>query len=317
MASDPTSNPPREGRRRRRIVSIQVLPTLITAANLVAGLLALSYLQDAAAAGTDTVLRDSFLIKASWLVFVGMFCDTLDGRIARMTGTTSSFGAQLDSLADVVTFGVTPALLARAYLGYGFPNIPGKILVGLAVVYMVGAALRLARYNVETARVDAEGDGAEHVTQVFRGLPSPAAAGVIATMVLLHHEYAYKSVEWLLLAMTPILGLLMVSRMPYTHVMNRYFDGRRPLGTVVFLVVVVFFMSIYFEATVAAAFLLYALSGPALTLIHRLTGWPSWVAQEEGDETPGARLLLHPTPPGEPTGRGSGTDGQGTGGEPR
>ena len=310
MSSAPDSSATPDVRRRRRIVSIQVLPTLITAANLVAGLLALSYLMDAAAAGADEALRDSFLVKASWLVFVGMFCDALDGRIARMTGTTSSFGAQLDSLADVVTFGVTPALIARAYLGYGFPNVAGKILVGLAVVYMVGAALRLARYNVETARIDAEGDGAEHVTHVFRGLPSPAAAGVIAMIVLLHHKYEFKSIEWLLLAMTPILGLLMVSRMPYTHVMNRYFDGRRPLGTVVFLVVVVFFMSIYFEATVAAAFLLYALSGPALTLLHRISGWPSWVVQEEEDEAPGARLLLHPNSSDEDTPRSDGTHGE-------
>lgn len=310
MAPDPDSTVASDVRRRRKIVSIQVLPTLITAANLVAGLLALSYLMDAAAAGADEELRNGFLIKASWLVFVGMFCDALDGRIARMTGTTSSFGAQLDSLADVVTFGVTPALIARAYLGYGFPNVAGKILVGLAVVYMVGAALRLARYNVETARIDAEGDGAEHVTHVFRGLPSPAAAGVIAMIVLLHHKYELKSIEWLLLAMTPILGLLMVSRMPYTHVMNRYFDGRRPLGTVVFLVVVVFFMSIYFEATVAAAFLLYALSGPALTLIHRISGWPSWVVQEEEDEAPGARLLLHPNAADDGTPRGDGTHGE-------
>jgi hypothetical protein len=77
----------------------------------------------------------------------------------------------------------------------------------------------------------------------------------------------------------------------------------------VFLVVVVFFMSIYFEATVAAAFLLYALSGPMLTLVHRLTGWPSWVGHEEEDEEPSTRLLLHPSTPEDEAPRGDGTRG--------
>lgn len=301
-------------RLRRKIVSIQVLPTMITSANLLVGLLAISYLMDAAAAAaeaallTDTIAKDAalaahdnFLLRAGWLIFAGMFCDALDGRIARLTNSTSSFGAQLDSLADVVTFGVTPALLARAQLGYAFEGIAGKVLVGLAVVYILGAALRLARYNVETARLEESGTG--HVTRIFRGLPSPAAAGVIASLVVLRYSSNYAwtnaSLDWVLLALTPILGLFMVSRMPFAHVLNLWLDGRRPLGTVVMFGALVFFTALYFEETMAAVFLLYALSGPVALGLHRLTGWPSWVEQEDEDEEeaePGTSptLELHP-----------------------
>ena len=97
-------------KRPRRLVTIQVLPTLITAGNLIMGVLAIAYLVDAGAA--EPAEAEALWVRAAWLIFFGMFLDTLDGRIARMTNSTSDFGAQLDSLADVVSFGVAPALLA-------------------------------------------------------------------------------------------------------------------------------------------------------------------------------------------------------------
>lgn len=271
---------------RRRLKSIQVLPTLITACNLLAGTLALSYLVDAAGVA-DLVAREGLLLKAAWLIFLGMFCDALDGRIARLTRTTSAFGAQLDSLADVVTFGVAPALLAKAVLGLAFPALAGRLLFGLCLVYVTGAALRLARYNVESARAD-EGAGA-HVTRIFRGLPSPAAAGVIAALVVLHGEQGLRWADagWLaalMLALTPLLGLLMISRMPYSHLLNRYFDGSQPLLRILVLIATAFLGVAYFEWTVAGLFLAYAASGPLLTLIERWSGWPEWVEREEEDE---------------------------------
>jgi len=270
--------------RRSRVRSIHVLPTLITATNLLAGLLALSYLMDAAGAPTEAA-RDDFVVRAAWLIFLGMLCDALDGRIARMTGTTSAFGAQLDSLADVVTFGVAPALISRVALGFYFPSMPGKLLVALAVVYMIGAALRLARYNVETARVE-ESDGPGHVTNVFRGLPSPAAAGMVASLVILRHQYALHWLDWALITLTPLLGLCMVSRLPYSHLLNRYFDGRRPLVAVVFLICTVYMIVQYFEETVCAGFFLYVLSGPLAVAWNRVTGGAKWASDEEGDEEP-------------------------------
>lgn len=270
-------------RPRRRLVTIQVLPSLVTAGNLIMGVLAVAYLIDAGRAAPDQA--EALWVRAAWLIFIGMFLDTLDGRIARMTGTTSDFGAQLDSLADVVTFGVAPALLAKSLLGHAFPAFGTRFVFSLCLVYVLGAALRLARYNVESERMKSE--GSLHVTRVFRGLPSPAGAAVIAALVLLRNEYAvHEPVEWLTLFCTPVLGILMVSRMPYMHVMNRYFDARRAQPVIVIaLAMLVYLVVAHFVETVAGLFLLYALSGPLLMLTSRLLGWPAWVEHEEEDET--------------------------------
>ncbi len=272
--------PPPGRPRRRRLRTIQTLPTLITAGNLLAGVLALSYLVDAAAA--TGAARTALQMRAAWLVFLGMACDALDGRIARLMRVASPFGAQLDSLADVVTFGVVPTLLAKTVLSEAFPALPGKVALALGVVYALGAALRLARYNVESAAV-AAGAGA-HVTRTFRGLPSPAAAGTVAALLLLRHEYALHSLDWALLIATPALGLLMISRFPYSHVMNRYVDGPGGLAFVVLLAVTAFLAIAYFEATVAGLFVLYALTGPLVALFGALTGRLGWAFQEDADE---------------------------------
>lgn len=273
-------------RRRRALRTILVLPTLITAGNLVAGLLAISYLVDAA--GAEVARAEALAVKAAWLLFLGMFLDGLDGRIARMTNTTSDFGAQLDSLADVVTFGVAPALLAKSVLTPAFPALGGKLIFGICLVYVLGAAMRLARYNVESERTKAA--GVRHVTRIFRGLPSPAAAGVVAALVLLGHAYEVhgwvtEALHWALLGVPALLGLLMISRMPYPHLLNRYLDARRahPV-TVVLLLLLVYLVVEHFVKTVTAAFVLYALSGPLLTASHRLIGRPRWAEHEEGDE---------------------------------
>lgn len=260
--------------------TISVLPTLVTMGNLLAGVLALSYLQDAAAVEGDA--RAALWNKAAWLIFLGMFCDVLDGRVARLTKSTSAFGAQIDSLADVVTFGVVPAMLAKSLLTASFDMITPRLLLALGLVYVVGAALRLARYNVESTRIDP--DGASHVTLVFRGLPTPAAAGVVASLVLLRHEYHLLSLDWAVLLATPLLGLLMTSRLPYPHLVNRFLEGKRPISTVMLLVVTVFLAVTHLLETVAAAFVIYALSGIVLYAIARVTGLPRWALMEDTDE---------------------------------
>lgn len=279
LRSLPADRPPR---RRRALRTVQLLPTLMTAGNLVAGVLAVAYMVDAASATPAGAER--LYVKAAWLIFIGMFLDGLDGRVARMTGTTSDFGAQLDSLADCVTFGVAPAMIAKTLLGPAFPLMSTKLIFCFCLVYVLGAALRLARYNVESDRM--QSTGRPHVTRVFRGLPSPAAGGAVAALVLLRNAYAVGDlVEWSLLIATPLLGLFMISRMPYTHVLNRYLDARRvhPLA-VLFLVLFVYLVFVHFIETVAGIFTVYALSGPALMVTHRFLGWPPWAESEEDDE---------------------------------
>ncbi len=299
---------PRPSPKRRRLRTIQVLPTLVTAGNLLAGILALSYLVDAA--GTVGQARDAYIVKACWMVFLGMACDALDGRLARLMRVTSTFGAQLDSLADVVTFGAVPAILAKTLLVSAFPGLPGKVALGFVAVYALGAALRLARYNTESAAV-ASGAG-PHVTRTFRGLPSPAAAGAVAALVLLRHEYTLHWLDWAVLVACPILGALMISRLPYSHVMNRYVDAPGGLGFVVVAAVAILVGVGYFEATVAGAFVLYALTGPILGLAAVLSDRFGWAWREEDDESdlpplPQEDATLEPSggTTGEPTDEGA------------
>jgi len=287
----------------------------MTAGNLVAGVLAIAYMVDAAAA-PETVAEQLY-VKAAWLIFIGMFLDGLDGRVARMTGTTSDFGAQLDSLADCVTFGVAPAMVAKTLLGPAFPLMSTKLIFSFCLVYVLGAALRLARYNVETERM--KSTGRPHVTRVFRGLPSPAAGGAVAALVLLRHDYAVTDlVEWSLLVATPLLGLCMISRLPYTHVLNRYLGARRVHPLAVLLLIMFGYLVLeHFVETVAGIFTLYALSGPLLLVTWWLFRWPDSVEREDDDEVeedaPESALLEEP--PGDPQ-NGSGP-GKRLGSRPR
>jgi CDP-diacylglycerol--serine O-phosphatidyltransferase len=279
------SKPTRPRRRRRTLRTVQLLPSALTAGNLVAGVLACAYMVDAG--GADAAHAGLLFERAAWLIFIGMLMDGLDGRVARLTGTTSAFGAQLDSLADVVSFGVAPALLAKTLLTASFPALSGRLVFALCLTYVLGAAFRLARYNVESERT--RDDERPHVTRVFRGLPSPAAAGVIASLVLLRREFAVppvqEAVDWSLLAAAPLLGTLMVSRMPYTHVLNRYFGRRRAHPTkVVALILLVYLGISHFVETVTTLFLVYACWGPVLTLLHRVFGGLAWVEREDEDE---------------------------------
>lgn len=266
-------------------MNLVVLPTLVTAGNMVAGVLALSYLLDAWAAVPGSPEREALWVKASWMIFIGMVCDVLDGRVARLTGAASAFGAELDSLADVVTFGVTPALLAKSVVQDAF-HLPPKMVTALVAAYALGAALRLARYNVESARTSRPG----HVTRVFRGLPSPAAAGVLASLLLVKHELSVRHriewawMDWAFLVGAPLLGVLMVSRFPYPHLVNRWLAGRRSPLAIVALGVALLGVYIETEAAAAVLFAGYAVSGPLVHLASVVTGRPRWAVDEEDDE---------------------------------
>ena len=278
VAEPPTS--PARPRRRPRILAIQVLPALVTLGNVLAGLLAVSYVVDAWGHPVDSAARHALWTKAAWVIFIGMFCDALDGKVARLTGSASAFGAELDSLADVITFGVAPALLAKTVVLDHLSWVNPRLAQALAAVYVLGAALRLARYNVESQRIVAPG----HVTRVFRGLPSPGAAGVVASLVLLRNEYAFPAVEHVLLFGLPVLGILMVSRFAFAHLMNRTLAGARSPIAVVLLLVVVALIVEFPEAALASLFVGYALSGPVTFLTRATIGRPRWAVEEDEDE---------------------------------
>jgi CDP-diacylglycerol--serine O-phosphatidyltransferase len=273
---------------------IIALPNLLTLANAFCGLLAISKGIDAMAVGRiDAALFYAKMESACWLIFLGMIFDALDGRVARMTGGSSGFGAQLDSFSDFLTFGCAPALLAKALLefeaplrGYtGNPRLHFLAAAGFALM----ALLRLARFNLET-----EQDADAH--KAFSGLPSPAAAGAVASTMLFYLVMRSPELEtvegtptpfgralslfpeiqiavpwWTLpcLAMLlPILGFLMVSRVHYAHAVSVL--TRR--GTFFTLVYMVFGGFLFFAAPIPILFIVfhtYVISGVVRTLIAR------------------------------------------------
>lgn len=225
-----------------------MLPTLLTLGNAACGFGAITF---AAKVGPDTA-GGGELVVASLLIFAAMLFDALDGSAARLTHQTSEFGAQLDSLCDAISFGVAPAFLMLQFIHPGhhlnlleemlktanvsLVEYPRKLLWVIACLYVVCALLRLARFNVETDEEDSH--------EGFSGLPSPAAAGTIASFPIAvrgivdyandatsqFHDIACSGITFIAVILPLItlgVAVLMVSRFSYTHVFNQFFKGQR------------------------------------------------------------------------------------------
>ncbi len=232
--------------RRRLRRGAYLIPSLFTTGNLLLGFFAVV-----------KGIHDDFP-TAALLVFGAGVVDALDGRIARMTGTDSDFGRELDSLADVFTFGAAPALLA--YL-WGLQNFDRAGWL-IPLFFLVAAALRLARFNVQTKIID---------SRFFVGLPAPAAAGVICS--LLFFLDGYGSYPWFRLLMAGsllVVGGLMVSTFRYRSFKKFNLSEPRsyrlllPLAAAI--LVVVYHPAAFFLALAVP----YALSGPTGWLLGRL-----------------------------------------------
>jgi len=256
--------------RPRRLYRPQMLPTLLTMGNLFCGFLAIAYASDAMmvprAGGFWEAARLDLFGRAGWMIFLGMVFDLLDGHVARLAGATSPLGAQLDSLADMVTFGVAPAFLAKGIaesLG-GMDDRHASLY--FSVFFALMAALRLARYNVQ------HGDP-EEARFWFEGLPTPGAAGVIAGIAVVLVDCplplraaVLRGLPWVTLG----LGVFMISRLPFAHFGNRLLRGRKPVHyLVVGLIVLVLTLAFRsFQAVLAISLLGYALSGPVVALFR-------------------------------------------------
>jgi CDP-diacylglycerol--serine O-phosphatidyltransferase len=272
-----------EHRRGDRLRGTAVLPAAFTLLNGLCGFAAIHYAvkQPLGVSLTgDQVLMN--LQIAAGLLFAAMFCDMLDGRVARMTRTTSDFGAQLDSLCDVISFGVAPAVLMLrsciSVLREQDLEILGleRVVWGIAAVYMLSAVLRLARFNVET-----EEDESAHMS--FKGLPTPGAAACIASLVLLLGHLSRQ--EWLgwdpmtmlrvMSFVLPIMGLatglLMVSQCPYPHIVNHYIRGHRPFSYIYKLVLLLVVLVISPFPAMAVLSLIYVFSGPLHGMFKKKT----------------------------------------------
>ena len=228
-------------RKRRR--GIYLLPNLFTTANLFAGFYAV------------VAAMHGRFEAAAVAIFIAMVLDGIDGRLARLTNTQSDFGAEYDSMVDMVSFGLVPALVMYQWALSSL----GKIGWLGAFIFTAGAALRLARFNTQLMQPD---------KRYFQGLPSPSAAGLIAGLVWLgvDLEVAGKSIDWLSLFVTLLAGGLMVSNVRFRSFKDLDLKDRIPFVAVFVIVLVYVFISINPPVVLFSGFAVYALSGPVLTL---------------------------------------------------
>lgn len=239
---------------RPRSRAIYLLPNLFTTGCLFSGFYAI------------VAAIDGNYERAGIAVFLAMVCDSLDGRVARLTRTESAFGQQYDSLADMVSFGVAPAIVAyqwgvKRLAEYGLEW--GRVGWLAAFLYAVCAALRLARFNVRVGTSD---------SNFFEGLPSPSAAAVVSAFIWSFSEWREPGLPGLIVAavVTASAGALMVSQFPYNSFKKLNSEG--PVRFATFLLVPLGFILIgmFHSYALLAIFGSYALSGPFFWLIRRL-----------------------------------------------
>ncbi|MFA3789654.1 CDP-diacylglycerol--serine O-phosphatidyltransferase [Aliiglaciecola sp. SL4] len=221
---------------------IYLLPNLLTTAGLFSGFYAVV-----------ASMNDRFE-AAAVAIFVAMIFDGLDGRVARMTNTQSEFGAEYDSMADMVSFGMAPALVAY---NWGLTDL-GKIGWLAAFIYVAGAALRLARFNTQLGVAD---------KRFFQGLASPAAAALVAGMVWVGVEYDVDGKDFGLVVavLTGLAGLLMVSNFKYNSFKEVDWHGKVPFVGLLIVMLVFIIVATAPSLVLFLVFALYALAGPINT----------------------------------------------------
>lgn len=237
---------PTEQAKTRR--GIYLLPNLFTTAALFAGFYAII-------AAMKGMYGD-----AAIAIFIAMLADGLDGRVARLTNTASAFGAEYDSLSDLVAFGVGPAVISYTYALISF----GKLGWLMAFFYTAATALRLARFNVHV-------DDEDQDKAYFQGMPCPSAAAVVVSTMWLAHIYGLHGffANIILAVVTMYVAIMMVSNIPFYSFKTFDFRGKVPF--VAILVVVLIFMAISIDppSVLFISFAAYAVSGPLLFLKRR------------------------------------------------
>jgi len=221
---------------------VYLLPNLFTTGSLFSGFYAI-------VAGMNGHFEN-----AAIAIFISMILDGLDGRVARMTNTQSDFGAQYDSLSDMVAFGVAPALVAFTW---GLSDL-GKLGWVAAFIYVAGAALRLARFNTQIGSVD---------KRYFVGLASPAAAAVVAGSIWTSIDYNVSGIlTYLMMFVVAGSGVLMVSNIFYYSFKEFDLKGRVPFVAILIIVLLYAVIATAPAQVLLIGFLIYALSGPVLAV---------------------------------------------------
>ncbi len=241
--------------------SIYLLPNAFTTAALFCGFYAI------------VMAMNQKFEFASLAIFIAMVLDSLDGRIARLTNTQSEFGAQYDSLSDMVSFGVAPALVVYQWSFVGM----GKLGWLAAFVYCAGAALRLARFNTNIEVVD---------KRYFQGLPSPAAAALVAGFIYLMNDFGFdgKDLRWFAWIITLFAGLTMVTNVPFYSFKDINFRKSVPFIMVFIIVLVIVALASDTPKILFGLFVLYGLSGYGVYFWRLFKGKPVSMVQTDEDD---------------------------------
>jgi CDP-diacylglycerol--serine O-phosphatidyltransferase len=227
---------------------IFLLPSLLTTGNLFCGVLAI------------ILSSDGRFTEAAVSIFVAMMLDTLDGKVARLTKTTTQFGVEFDSLADVVSFGVAPAFMLYAF---ALGRLGRAAWLG-AFLFVICGALRLARFNVHAGGSD---------RRYFVGLPIPAAAGIVASvMLLLGNDQLARWQGAMIAAGTYVVSILMVTTFRYYSFKEVDFARRRPTSVLLVVVLAVLIVATHPQWFLFLLFSGYVLSGPARSVWMRSRG---------------------------------------------
>ena len=254
----PRANVPMPRKRRK---GIYILPNLFTLAALFGGFYAI------------VMAMNGRFDQAAIGVFCAMVLDSLDGRIARMTNTQSAFGEQMDSLSDMVSFGAAPALIAYIW---ALTSLGRWGWIG-AFVYCACAALRLARFNVNTAVVD---------KRFFQGLPSPAAAALVAGFIWLMNDLGIEGYEarWMTFGLMLYAGLTMVTNVPFYSFKTVQMKRSVPFVVIVLVALAIAVINIDPPIVIFALFVIYGLSGYGLYGWRKAKGQPTSLISTSTDE---------------------------------
>ena len=246
---------------RKRRKGIYILPNLFTLAALFGGFYAI------------VMAMNGRFDQAAIGVFCAMVLDSLDGRVARMTNTQSAFGEQMDSLSDMVSFGAAPALIAYVW---GLTSLGRWGWIG-AFVYCACAALRLARFNVNTTVVD---------KRFFQGLPSPAAAALVAGFIWLMNDAGIDGmdVRWITFTLMLYAGLTMVTNVPFYSFKDISMKRSVPFAVIVLIALGIAVINIHPPIVMFALFVIYGFSGYAVYGWRKTKGLQTSVISTSTDE---------------------------------
>ncbi len=252
--------------------NISLLPTLLTLGNMFCGFASIGYV---VAAKSGVGLDPEKMERAGWLILAALVFDAFDGMAARLAKVASKFGAELDSLADVISFGVAPGLMIKVTAD-NVAFLP-RVAWVTSALFVLCAGLRLARFNAETALDE------DH--SHFEGLPTPAAGCFVASMIVMHYDLAagkelgaiaerLQPTMIVILKILPLvavfLAVLMVSGVRYVHAMHRLMKGKEPFDYVAKLLLVAMFAILTKPFSIPLAFGVYIVSGVILDMKQRV-----------------------------------------------